>query len=305
MDKHLFASEKVMEDYLSELLTEDATETVAEVESPDVVIDKAPAASRAKAQASIEQVEAKPQFVAKPKPQLLPLATKEREEEADTDLKPVAKLLEKVNLLTSEQQAEKVEARVEPVSEPIIEAEPIPVAEVITAEPVVAEEVNTADIAGVPPAKTAEESYREGNFQALFFSVAGLTVAVPLTELGGIHNLDKTNSLFGKPEWFIGVMVHREEKLNVVDTALWVMPEKYDEQLKEELDYKYLIMLGESQWGLACEKLVNTVTLTQDDVKWRERAGKRPWLAGLVKEKMCALLNVNQLIDLLEQGLGS
>lgn len=83
------------------------------------------------------------------------------------------------------------------------------------------------------------------------------------------------------------------------------MPEKYDENLAQSLNYRYLIMLGESLWGLASEKLVNTVNLTTDDVKWRESTGKRPWLAGMVKEKMCALIDVEELISMLNKGLSS
>ncbi|QCZ94237.1 chemotaxis protein CheW [Salinimonas iocasae] len=145
----------------------------------------------------------------------------------------------------------------------------------------------------------------EESFQALFFEVAGLTLAVPLITLGGIHNLEKVGPLFGKPDWFKGVMLHREQKINVVDTAMWVMPEKYDQNLSEALNYQYLIMLGDSLWGLASDKLVNTVTLSKDEVKWRESNSKRPWLAGMVKERMCALVDVNQLILMLNNGLGS
>jgi purine-binding chemotaxis protein CheW len=142
-------------------------------------------------------------------------------------------------------------------------------------------------------------------FQALFFEVAGLILAVPLTTLGGIHQIDKIAPLFGKPDWFMGVMLHRESKLSVVDSAKWVMPEKYTEELAESLNYRYMIMLGDSEWGLASEKLVNTVNLTKDDVKWRGSTGKRPWLAGMVKEKMCALIDVEELISMLNKGLGS
>ena len=155
-------------------------------------------------------------------------------------------------------------------------------------------------IASAKPAPQA--SYRQGKFQALFFKLAGLTLAVPLTELGGIHNLEKLNSLFGKPDWFLGIQLHRQEKLSVVDSAKWVMPEKYNEKLAESLNYQYLIMLGESHWGLACESLIDTITLSQEDVKWREARGKRPWLAGLVKDQMCALVDVQQMIALLNQG---
>jgi purine-binding chemotaxis protein CheW len=148
----------------------------------------------------------------------------------------------------------------------------------------------------------SQKNYRQGDFQAMFFDVAGLIIAVPLIELGGIHKVDKTNTLMGKPDWFKGVMLYRDEKINVVDTALWVMPEKCDEKLKSSLNYQYIIMLNDSSWGLMAENLIDTVVLSQDEVKWLDSGGKRPWLAGLVKEKMCALLDVSALIQLLDKG---
>jgi purine-binding chemotaxis protein CheW len=152
---------------------------------------------------------------------------------------------------------------------------------------------------------SARDAYGEDEFQALFFEVAGLTLAVPLKSLGGIHQLSEINHLFGKPKWFKGVMLNREEKLNVVDTARWVMPEKFTAELEERLDYQYLITLGDSPWGLLAESLVNNMTLQPDDVKWRTPDGKRPWLAGVIKKKMCALIDVDNLNRLLEQGLDS
>ncbi|GAA6185659.1 MULTISPECIES: chemotaxis protein CheW [Alteromonadaceae] len=155
-------------------------------------------------------------------------------------------------------------------------------------------------------AKEVEASFiPTKDFQALFFEVAGLTLALPLTELGGIHKIQKVGPLFGKPKWFKGVMLHRDEKLSVVDTALWVMPEKYNDELAESLNYQYLIMLDSSGWGLACERLITTSTLAPTDVKWRKANNKRPWLAGMVKDKMCALVNVKQLIKLLDKGQNS
>ena len=125
-----------------------------------------------------------------------------------------------------------------------------------------------------------------------------------LIELGGIYNAESTNSLMGKPDWFKGVMLYRDEKINVVDTARWVMPEKCDQNLLDSLNYQYIIMLSNSRWGLSAESLVDTVTLEQSDVKWIENSAKRPWLAGLVKDRMCALLDVDSLIDMLDKGMG-
>ena len=157
-----------------------------------------------------------------------------------------------------------------------------------------------------PPPVSNMQDYQAGDFQALFFSVAGLNLAVPLKSLGGIHQWKEPNTIFGKPEWYLGIMTNREEKLNVVDTALWVMPEKYTPEMAENIDYKYLIMLGESHWGLACENLVTTETLSPDDIQWRKSSqGKRPWLAGVVREKMCAILDVDALTQMLDQGLNS
>lgn len=145
----------------------------------------------------------------------------------------------------------------------------------------------------------------ENEFQVLLFEITGMTLAVPLTELGGIHQVDSINPLFGKPKWFKGVLIHRDEKFNVVDTAMWIMPEKSAEKLAESVKYQYLIVLGDSGWGLGCERLITTETLLPDDVKWRNVEGSRPWLSGMVKKKMCALVNVQQLINMLNQGLSS
>lgn len=61
--------------------------------------------------------------------------------------------------------------------------------------------------APVPPSPPQWQNIvTEREFQALFFVVSGVTFAVPLTELGGIHQLAKINTLFGKPDRFAGVM---------------------------------------------------------------------------------------------------
>lgn len=150
----------------------------------------------------------------------------------------------------------------------------------------------------VPPPPIWKNIEVEREFQALFFVVSGITFAVPLTELGGIHELGKLNSLFGKPDWFKGVMMMREQQLNVVDSTKWIMPGR-----EAETEYQYLVMLGNSPWGLACHQLIGTELLSRDRIQWRESAGKRPWLAGMVKDKMCALLHVKELQALLDKGL--
>ncbi len=135
-------------------------------------------------------------------------------------------------------------------------------------------------------------------FSALFFKVAGITLAVPLKYLGGIYEPQKITQLFGKPAWFTGITNIRQRKVAVVDTAGWLMPGK---QVVEH-QYRYCILLGNTDWAIQCDELVGTKNLLEDGIKWRKDAGARPWLAGIVKNDMCALLHPDELVKMLESG---
>lgn len=67
--------------------------------------------------------------------------------------------------------------------------------------------------------------------------------------------------------------------------------------------YRYVIHLGSSGWAIGCHELTSSEKVDGESVKWRETPGQRPWLAGIVKTKMCVLLNVEELVKLLEQGV--
>lgn len=275
---HLIASQKVIQHYLKALLTEEDSEQTA----------KTALADEQKAQLNKLLAQAVP--VATPQKTVAPPATTtpKRVVAPVTAVKPAPVVIPEEPLAKLKQLAEKAPVD-NTVKETAIFQREIPVAQ------------RLAD--ALPTVKKAEKAYRNSRFQALFFSVAGLKVAVPLIELGGIHELSEINSLFGKPNWFKGVMLYREQKFNVVDTARWVMPEKYDEILAQGLNYQYLVMLGNSNWGLCCETLIDTITLEPEQIKWREQEGKRPWMAGLIKEHMCVLVDVDELINLLSRGL--
>jgi purine-binding chemotaxis protein CheW len=194
----------------------------------------------------------------------------------------------------------KTELRVRPVSQELLPIDSV-------SEPIkdIAVEAEK-EIEAIPESELPVAScIPDKEFQALFFEVAGLTLAVQLTELGGIHEMENVSPLIGKPTWFKGVMLHRESKYNVVDTARWIMPDKFSQKMAESTKYQYLILLDKSGWGLACESLFTTSTLQVEDVKWRKAESKRPWLAGMVKKKMCALVNVQQLVSMLNKGLNS
>lgn len=288
----MFASEKIMLDYLGQLLNEE--------DEADDAIGSGVNSSQQKQEldkVGSNYAEQKEQLVPiKTHSQLRPITStltkfKEYKEEPEVTLpkaNSVEKLLQQVDVKQEQKKKIKEDTKTVDLVGTEVKVES-------SLEPKVEQKVEVA----------AQDVFPDKPFQALFFEVAGLVLAVPLKELGGIHNLTEINSLFGKPKWFKGVMLNREQKLNVVDSALWVMPEKFDTEKASSIDYKYLITLGNSNWGLTAERLVETEIVHPDSVKWRNGQGKRPWLLGTIKEKMCALLHVSDLIAMLEQGINA
>lgn len=205
------------------------------------------------------------------------------------------------------------EAKVEQYSEPkpVLLAE-MPVAETIilptltpaivpvqqVETPVVVEEVVAPTV--VKQELDERPQWSDQPFECLLFDVAGLTLAVPLVCLGSVYTLDdsKVTPIFAQPEWFVGIMSTPQGNLKVLDTARWVMPERYSPELRN--DFNYVISIDGCEWGLAVNQVRDSVILNPDDVKWRSKRGQRAWLAGTVIEHMCALLDVSALANLIE-----
>ncbi|WP_069863809.1 CheW domain-containing protein [Pseudomonas citronellolis] len=194
---------------------------------------------------------------------------------------------------------------------PLAEA-PLPVAPVAEAAPPVEAADEVIDLhrpgsAQMPPAPLAllddgRPEWAAEPFECLLFDVAGLTLAVPLVCLGSIYPLagKELTPLFGQPDWFLGILPSQSGNLKVLDTARWVMPERYRDDYREGL--QYVISVQGYEWGLAVHQVSRSVRLDPSEVKWRSQRQQRPWLAGTVIEQMCALLDVSALAGLIDSG---
>lgn len=157
---------------------------------------------------------------------------------------------------------------------------------------------------GGPPALTPEGRplWASEPFECLLFDVAGLTLAVPLVCLGSIYSLagQELTPLFGQPNWFLGILPSLSGNLKVLDTARWVMPDRYRDDFQQGL--QYVISVQGYEWGLAVHQVSRSLRLDPNEIKWRSQRGQRPWLAGTVIEHMCALLDVAALAELIASG---
>jgi purine-binding chemotaxis protein CheW len=142
-------------------------------------------------------------------------------------------------------------------------------------------------------------AWAQERFEVLLFDVAGLTLAVPLIALGQIQTLtDDLTPLFGQADWFMGLQPTPVGKIRTVNTAKFVMPERYCESFLESA--KYVVSINGLPWGLAVDKVNQPITLDPEDVKWRGERSKRAWLAGTVKEHMCALIDIPMMGQMLQ-----
>ena len=180
---------------------------------------------------------------------------------------------------------------------PQVEPEPKQVTEDV-AEPAlqVEAEVQQSELAAKPLDWRSSQGV-----ECLIFKVAGLKLAIPLSLLGGVHNAsDKITPLFGQADWSLGVWQSDEQKLTIVDSAQLIMPER-GISLSDQ-GFGFVIQLDRSHWALACQEICDTITLVYDSIKWRGDNSKRPWLAGTVIDEMCALIDVPNLMDMLEDN---
>lgn len=192
----------------------------------------------------------------------------------------------------------------------VIEDAPAPVlASVSTIAPLLQALVPPVVEVHLPPSNTPPPVETDGRpswaaepFECLLFDVAGLTLAVPLVCLGSIYSLagHELTPLFGQPEWFLGILPSQAGNLKVLDTARWVMPDRYRDDFRQGL--QYVISVQGYEWGLAVHQVSRSLRLDPNEIKWRSHRGQRPWLAGTVIEHMCALLDVAALAELIASG---
>ncbi len=151
----------------------------------------------------------------------------------------------------------------------------------------------------VKDAPSSVWEYQTGNqFECLLMRAGEYRLAVPMGSLGTLHTIDrKPSQVPGQAPFVLGTWHHKGRTFQVLDCLKLIMPERV--QPEDSTAPAFLLQLGDSGWLLACDELFDPVTLTGDDVRWRQSNADRAWMAGILKEEMCVLLEVRGLLGLL------
>jgi purine-binding chemotaxis protein CheW len=185
---------------------------------------------------------------------------------------------------------------------------PVPALQVLDSQavPAVSTDVATEQRPKAIVAEPAYPVWSEGQFDCVLFKVGGaLTLAVPLIELSGIVKWNnQVTPLPGGQDWFLGLLPTRGRQVKVIDVARFVIPEHHRarEALVQPRVFSHVILVGNGEWGLACEGMGKVLKLTRDKIRWRSDRRQRPWLAGMLTDPMCALMDVERFVGLLKPG---
>lgn len=156
-----------------------------------------------------------------------------------------------------------------------------------------------------PPAGSGLEcnsmvpSWAYPEFQAQLFTVGRLRLAVPVVKLCSVIPwCDGIEVQPDQPSWCHGLLREQDRMVRVIDTAELVMPADRRGALAATGNSGYILIVGDGCWGLACNDVGEVVSLSWDEVKWRSQRGTRPWLAGTVLGRMCAVLDTQAFAEM-------
>lgn len=140
--------------------------------------------------------------------------------------------------------------------------------------------------------------------QVLTFTLGTMQMAAPLEKLNGIIPFpERLTALPGQSPWFLGLARNRNQNVQVVDLASIIQPHaRYGSKSPApETTEQYLLLIGDGQWGIVCNRISTVLTLEPQQVQW----GRSPhvdYILGTVIDKMHSVLCIDTLLERLASG---
>ncbi len=189
-----------------------------------------------------------------------------------------------------EQPPPVVEQKIEAKSEAI----PVPEVEDVSAPDAQADEPETAPA----PLQPAADRYQYP-LQCLMFSVGEHQLSIPLIDLGSVLPLtQRLTQLPGTPDWFLGILQHRDDRVKVVDSAKFLhIPVVANDQSE-----RHLLVFGDESWAICCDKLGQVLQLEKEDVHWSP-SRTNGYALGTLRESLAILLDSEKLLQHLNRQI--
>jgi purine-binding chemotaxis protein CheW len=183
---------------------------------------------------------------------------------------------------------------------PVARVQPTVLSVPKTVAPAVADVVTVVEPALKPspaPVKTVLPQWAEGPFQVLQFEAGGGQLSIPLVCMRNIIRLEgELTKLPGHPPWHLGLLMVRGEKIGVVDLARLLAPHAPP---RTQPVAGFVLILGDGQWGLACERIGKARNIFPDAVRWRKEGARAPYIHGVISDTLTPLLNTDDVLKTL------
>jgi len=141
--------------------------------------------------------------------------------------------------------------------------------------------------------------------QAILLELGGLKLALPLQELNGILKFpSELSQIPYSAPWVLGIYPTGERNIRIVDSSTLLLPERYRMGIDANCrrDQHLVVLIGNGEWGLDCLAASEVIQLQPEQVSWRSDRSSRPWLAGTVRDHLCALVDCAAFVTWLECG---
>lgn len=135
--------------------------------------------------------------------------------------------------------------------------------------------------------------------QCLMFNVDNVQLALPLIDMSSVvSNAVNLTRLPHRPDWFGGVLKHRDKNINVIklDRLLSIGSRKLD------ISDLHILIFKDDHWGITCNQLGEVIQLVEEDVKWSDSSANG-FTQGVIRKSLATLLDVDKIIDLVTQEI--
>ncbi len=165
--------------------------------------------------------------------------------------------------------------------------------DVINAEPETDNKNIEEEISGIP-------AWGQTPFDCLLITAAGMNFITPSTSISFIERVNK--KIIRIPlevDSFHGVITLREKSVAVIDLFSLITEDNNKKQsatsqvTSHHVDH--VLVMENGSYALACDEVSKMITLDAEDVRWNRTGNNNQFYAGIVKDYLCPLININNL----------
>lgn len=153
-----------------------------------------------------------------------------------------------------------------------------------------------ASVSHAPTESCSAENPEELN--CIIVQLQGLNLAIPVDQVEGASSMDSlTLELETAHDWILGTYSSLGQETSVVDTGQWIMPGRCD---PSNARYEEVLIIKGRKWALACDTLVKSLRMSNNDIVLSRDQSARPWLLGTNMKERCAILDIAAMVQLLD-----